>query len=241
MNENSTNGIKTLTSAFACIWVRTIAMFFLVYDDTLCSIYMMTMFRWTRTETVLYNGIIQIIAGFFDILGNLFILKVALKIARIRTVTLFGIVLFIAFYAVSFSWPGLPPIITDLSTDDQYNCTYEWCFSTSRVYLWQYLLAYSFFLLAFPAGYSPTKTLLSKIANLDMKRQGLYQGVGNGMEYFATLVGPVLVTSVYQWKGPRVTWGIAIALLVSTLIVQSVFYKRLGKIEKLVERSGHES
>lgn len=233
--------LKTFAPAFACVWVRTITIFCLVYDDTLGSIFMMTMFRWTRAETVLYNGIIQFLAGFIDSLGHLFIFKVVLKRIHIRTAILFGILSLLMFYVISYSWPGLPPIITEPSSPDQYNCTYAWCFSTGRVSLWQYLLAYLFFLAAFPTGYSPTKNLLSKIANLDMKRQGWYQGFGNSMEYLATLLGPIIVTAVYQSNGPRLTWEIAAALLVSALVVQIALFKRLGKIEEFVAERHCES
>lgn len=210
-------------------------MFCLVYDDTLGTIFMMAMFRWTRSETIFYNGIIQIGAGCVEILGSLFVLKIALKYARIRTVILVGIFLFVAFYVVSFSWPGLPPMINGFSTPDQYNCTYDWCSYTSQVYLWQYLIGYVCLLLAFPVGYAPSQNLLSKISNLNAKHQGLFQGLGTSSEYLATLLGPVVVTTVFELQGPRVVWGIALVLLGSALVVHLVLYKRLGKIEEMVE------
>lgn len=79
--------------------------------------------------------------------------------------------------------------------------------------------------LGFPGVNIAMNTLFSRI--IGPRRQATLQGVQQMFGGVARLTGPLLISNLYHQFGPRLAWLMEMAVLVATVALWAVFYKRM--------------
>ncbi|XP_077983694.1 major facilitator superfamily domain-containing protein 8-like isoform X2 [Glandiceps talaboti] len=210
----------------------------------------MAMYAWTREEAVLYSGIILGVGAILAVV-MFFITKFLSKRYDERNVLLLGVSLLLSgfIFQIPMPWTSdYPPRpeyhvnttnldlnTTDCGADlDGCGCYFDWCTSTHKIYLSQYLVAVTFMSAGYPVSTVMNFTIFSKI--LGPKPQGLYMGFITAAGSLARIFGPIFAGQFYANFGPTWTFcGVASALIV-TLILIAVTYSRLIP---LVDRQRH--
>lgn len=205
----------------------------------------MDMFAWTRTEAVLYNGIILAAIGFQSIFVFLVVKVVSARVGD-RPLMLVGLILIFAGFFVLLPWgnqypkiqwadiqnntmPGVrmvptPPSNTSLEPT---GCpsVQAWCLFTPVIHLAQYITSNILIGVGYPACNVMSYTLYSKI--LGPKPQGVYMGWLTASGSAARTIGPVYVSQVYTILGPRWAFSIICGIVLAAIALLCVMYKRL--------------
>jgi ceroid-lipofuscinosis MFS transporter 7 len=243
-------------AAFASIWIRFAYQFFLMFDGTIASPFSMLMFNWTAEQAVLYNGLIQIGTSAIDLTGNLVMGNIVLRYVEERKTMIVGLGSALAGFLTIYCWPGLEPLLPDanmssLSVATDYStttsfintttiattiassasnstlapCDFAWCATTTRVTFVQYIIGRILLILSVSIGYTPNATIFSK--TIGPRKQGTYQGIFAAAGQGAMTIAPIISTTVYQYAGPRVTYGIAIGVVLSAILMLAASYRRM--------------
>lgn len=113
-----------------------------------------------------------------------------------------------------------------------------WCLYTPVVYMAQFFTAAVLIGMGYPACSVMSYTLYSKI--LGPKPQGVYMGWLTASGSGARIVGPVFISHVYSYLGPRWAFGLVCGIVLLTITLLGVVYKRLiafsvryGRIQEL--------
>lgn len=132
-------------------------------------------------------------------------------------------------------WGTEPPKIAyinqTLSSSDEYTLppgcpsTQEWCFTTPRMTLLQFIIGYGFTTLGYPIGVTLAQTIFSKI--LGPRPQGVWMGMMTGAGSASRVMGPIIVETIYTNFGTYYTWNITGATLVVAMIGILIVDKRL--------------
>ncbi|VDM54741.1 unnamed protein product [Angiostrongylus costaricensis] len=187
--------------------------------------------------TILITGIIQALNGIFSIfIYASFVLKFGdcMSKGRERICTMFGLGLALLYHIATFPFPFGPTLklttkVLPHNVTLKLGCDpreYAWCSSTHYVTFWLYGVLYCTLLAAaFPFVTVSMNTLFSKI--LGPRRQGTMQGIMLMAGSLARVIGPLVVSSLFQLHGPVPVWSIEIGTLSITLLLWSLFYRRL--------------
>ncbi|XP_076446302.1 major facilitator superfamily domain-containing protein 8-like [Babylonia areolata] len=113
---------------------------------------------------------------------------------------------------------------------------FAWCGTVPKIQLWQFLLGTFFIAVGYPMCNAMTYSIYSKV--LGSKPQGLWMGVITASGSLARTLGPVFVSQMYDAQGPRVTFAATCAVLVLTLVVNGVGFRRLVPFDLSPYRGG---
>uniref|UniRef100_A0A8D1ALU5 Major facilitator superfamily domain containing 8 n=1 Tax=Sus scrofa TaxID=9823 RepID=A0A8D1ALU5_PIG len=106
-------------------------------------------------------------------------------------------------------------------------CPFEqaWCLYTPMIHLAQFLIAAVLVGIGYPSCNVMSYTLYSKI--LGPKPQGVYMGWLTASGSAARILGPVFISQVYTAWGPRWAFSLVCGLVLLTITLLGVVYKRL--------------
>lgn len=213
-------------AAFMGVVIRTAIFFCLTSNLSLGAPFSMAMFGWSNAQMIVYDGALSFGAGIINIFGNIFVGNVVLKYAKERTLIPIGLTCLTASYVLNFPFPSEPPLIVFTTVRNvSSTCHYTWCSYTTRIYLWQYVLSYVFFPQAIALAYVPNETLFSKI--LGPMKQGMAHGSFAAGSAFASAVGPIASSALFQLYGPRFSIALGAGVAASSAILVVMVRKRM--------------
>ncbi|GAB1287493.1 Major facilitator superfamily domain-containing protein 8 [Apodemus speciosus] len=224
---------------------------FAVYETILTPL-TMDMYAWTQEQAVLYNGIILVAFGVEAVLVFMGVKLLSKKIGE-RAILLGGFVVVWVGFFILLPWGNQLPkiqwedlhnsstpnttfgeIIIDLWTSPREDhseqptgCPIEqaWCLYTPVIHLAQFLTAAVLVGLGYPACNVMSYTLYSKV--LGPKPQGVYMGWLTTSGSAARILGPVFISHVYTYLGPRWAMSLVCGIVVLTILLIGAVYKRL--------------
>ncbi|XP_019684546.2 major facilitator superfamily domain-containing protein 8 isoform X2 [Felis catus] len=100
-----------------------------------------------------------------------------------------------------------------------------WCFYTPMIHLAQFLTAAMLIGVGYPSCNVTSYTLYSKV--LGPKPQGVYMGWLTASGSAARILGPVFISQVYTSWGPRWAFSLVCGIVVLTIMLLGVVYRRL--------------
>ncbi|CAI4229170.1 unnamed protein product [Auanema sp. JU1783] len=230
-------------SVGVCVVTQFTLMFIITNLETVGSMYAKMMWAWTNEKAVTNIGILQATNGLFSvIIYGLFAYSLGDYVSKNkeRLFTIIGLFLGALFHIVTFPFPwfgGNLPEYRNVTLKNNHTETvgcdrtkYPWCATTHDVNFWVYAVFYGVVLAAcFPIVNISMNTLFSKI--LGSRRQGTMQGVMLMAGSLARTLGPLLVSYLFQKKGPIPLWYTELAALFITMLLWIVFYRRIVPLE----------
>ena len=130
-------------------------------------------------------------------------------------------------------------------------CRYEWCKSVPQLTLIQFYITYVITICSYPFVIVITAAIFSKIlgnrpqvctkitAQLIIRKsfkseffQGFWSGILTTSGSLSRVVGPIVISLVYEKVGIYASTGIVCGLLTIALVITSVAYKRLVPLEE---------
>ncbi|ERE91809.1 major facilitator superfamily domain-containing protein 8 [Cricetulus griseus] len=100
-----------------------------------------------------------------------------------------------------------------------------WCLYTPVIHLAQFLTAAVLVGIGYPACNVMSYTLYSKV--LGPKPQGMYMGWLSASGSAARILGPVFISHVYTYLGPRWAFSLVCGIVVLTISLMGAVYRRL--------------
>ncbi|XP_019377628.1 PREDICTED: major facilitator superfamily domain-containing protein 8 [Gavialis gangeticus] len=224
--------------------------------ETIATPLTMDMYSWPRKEAVFYNGIILGGVGIESIIVFM-VVKIISKKTGERALLHGGLIVVLVGFFILLPWGKKLPniqwqdiknnsipratfseIFTPLwnmqTTQLSFNHTEEptgcpvvqsWCLYTPVIHLSQYIASDILIGLGYPACHVMSYTLYSKI--LGPKPQGVYMGWLTASGSGARILGPVFVSQIYTYFGPRWAFSLICGIVVLSLFLLEVVYKRL--------------
>ncbi|XP_034356079.1 major facilitator superfamily domain-containing protein 8 isoform X3 [Arvicanthis niloticus] len=224
---------------------------FAVYETILTPL-TMDMYAWTQEQAVLYDGIILIAFGVEAVLVFMGVKLLSKKIGE-RAILLGGFMVIWVGFFILLPWGNQFPKIQweDLHNSSTPNATFgeiiidlwnspredhsqqptgcpieqAWCLYTPVIHLAQFLTAAVLVGIGYPACNVMSYTLYSKV--LGPKPQGIYMGWLTTSGSAARILGPVFISHVYTYLGPRWAVSLVCGIVVLTILLIGAVYKRL--------------
>uniref|UniRef100_A0A8D0KYZ5 Major facilitator superfamily domain containing 8 n=1 Tax=Strix occidentalis caurina TaxID=311401 RepID=A0A8D0KYZ5_STROC len=216
----------------------------------------MDMYSWTRKEAVFYNGIILSVVGIESVIVFMVVKMLAKKTGE-RAILHGGLLIVLVGFFILLPWGKKLPNIqwqeiknnsiprttpTEMlmpfwslqamqppsnHTAEPVGCpvTQSWCLNTPVIYLAQYISSDILIGLGYPVCNVMSYTLYSKI--LGPKPQGVYMGWLTASGSGARILGPVFVSQIYTHLGPRWAFSLICGVVVVSLLLLEIVYKRL--------------
>ncbi|CAD5223297.1 unnamed protein product [Bursaphelenchus okinawaensis] len=232
-------GLKTKTSydkfaVFICCLTRIAQSTSMLFLINVGGPYMMTAFGWSSKELLRYNSVMHTGMGVIGILiCTSYITKITQRYLSDRRAIVIGIALKLLFYIITYPYPFLnstiPYEVRDLNgTITTHGCSerFDWCATTPLINEWVYCIGKVLLLgTGFPLTMLNLDVLYSKV--LGNIKQGTMQGIFLCSGEVLTIIGPVILTSIYEVTGPKYIWQMNIITLASILILWIVYYNRM--------------
>ncbi|KAK0427109.1 hypothetical protein QR680_010064 [Steinernema hermaphroditum] len=228
-------------AAFICNFTRFTQQFTFTNVEILGAPYAMTVFAFTKYDTVQYGSLAQSGMGIMGV--SFFVLFIAFKLNkyvkyRIGNITAFGLMLL--FHLATYPWPFLQTKIETYTDNDFLNTTEEivgcntdhfgWCTTTPRVNPWVYYISFMVFVgVGYPLIDLCLHTVYGRV--LGPRRQGTMQGILQVSSAVARIIGPLSISVLYRTLGPKVIWLVEIGVIVVTILLWVIFYKRLVVVQ----------
>ncbi|NWI57740.1 MFSD8 protein, partial [Calyptomena viridis] len=230
-----------------------VILFVFAVFETIATPLTMDMYSWTRKEAVFYNGIILSVIGIESVMVFM-VVKMLSKKTGERAILHGGLMIILIGFFILLPWGKKLPNIQWEETKNNsiprtvptemlvpvwswqevlsnhtepVGCpaTQSWCLTTPMVYLAQYLSSDVLIGLGYPVCNVMSYTLYSKI--LGPKPQGVYMGWLTASGSGARILGPVFVSQVYTRLGPRWAFSLICGVIVASLLLLEIVYKRL--------------
>ncbi|XP_069349794.1 major facilitator superfamily domain-containing protein 8 isoform X6 [Eulemur rufifrons] len=228
-----------------------VVLFIFALFETIITPLTMDMYGWTQEQAVLYDGIILAALGVEAVIILLGVKLLSKKIGE-RAILLGGLIVVWVGFFILLPWGNQFPkiqwedlhnnsipntfgeIIIGLwkSPREDHNerptgCPIEqaWCLYTPVIHLAQFLTSAVLIGIGYPVCNLMSYTLYSKI--LGPKPQGVYMGWLTASGSGARILGPVFISQVYAHWGPRWAFGLVCGMVVFTIALLGVVYKRL--------------
>uniref|UniRef100_A0A914C844 Major facilitator superfamily (MFS) profile domain-containing protein n=1 Tax=Acrobeloides nanus TaxID=290746 RepID=A0A914C844_9BILA len=233
-----------MVASWLCYATRFTQMFIDQNLELINSLFATTMFAYTKAQVVqatalaqaLFNGLSFI--SYMSFIGINFSKYVN---HRILTIAMLGV--FISFHLITFPWPFLPGNIQVYNNIDSQNATTElvgcnidqlsWCSHIAPVNPWLYFGCFVVLIgIAFSNLTVSLSTLFAEI--LGPRRQGTQQGFLQVSGGLGKMIGPLMASYIFTHYGPRVVWYMEILLVSMTILLLSVFYKRMVPLQKKI-------
>uniref|UniRef100_A0A8D0FV38 Major facilitator superfamily domain containing 8 n=1 Tax=Strix occidentalis caurina TaxID=311401 RepID=A0A8D0FV38_STROC len=233
-----------------------VILFVFAVFETIATPLTMDMYSWTRKEAVFYNGIILSVVGIESVIVFMVVKMLAKKTGE-RAILHGGLLIVLVGFFILLPWGKKLPNIqwqeiknnsiprttpTEMlmpfwslqamqppsnHTAEPVGCpvTQSWCLNTPVIYLAQYISSDILIGLGYPVCNVMSYTLYSKI--LGPKPQGVYMGWLTASGSGARILGPVFVSQIYTHLGPRWAFSLICGVVVVSLLLLEIVYKRL--------------
>uniref|UniRef100_A0A8C9JTK3 Major facilitator superfamily domain containing 8 n=1 Tax=Panthera tigris altaica TaxID=74533 RepID=A0A8C9JTK3_PANTA len=229
-----------------------VVLFIFALFETIVTPLTMDMYAWTREQAVLYDGIILAALGVEAILIFMGVKLLSKKIGD-RAILLGGLIVVWVGCFILLPWGNQFPKIQweELHNNSIPNTTFgeiiitlwkspredhnegptgcpieqAWCFYTPMIHLAQFLTAAMLIGVGYPTCNVTSYTLYSKV--LGPKPQGVYMGWLTASGSAARILGPVFISQVYTSWGPRWAFSLVCGIVVLTIMLLGVVYRRL--------------
>uniref|UniRef100_A0A8C3YRS5 Major facilitator superfamily domain containing 8 n=1 Tax=Catagonus wagneri TaxID=51154 RepID=A0A8C3YRS5_9CETA len=229
-----------------------VILFIFALFETIVTPLTMDMYAWTREQAVLYDGLILAALGVEAVIVFMGIKLVSKKIGE-RAILLGGLILVWVGFFILLPWGNQFPKIQweDLHNNSIPNTTFGeiiitlwkspredhdegpigcpieqgWCLYTPVIHLAQFITSAVLVGIGYPSCNVMSYTLYSKI--LGPKPQGVYMGWLTASGSAARILGPVFISQVYTVWGPRWAFSLVCGLVVLTITLLGVVYRRL--------------
>uniref|UniRef100_F7GGG5 Major facilitator superfamily domain containing 8 n=1 Tax=Callithrix jacchus TaxID=9483 RepID=F7GGG5_CALJA len=229
-----------------------VILFIFALFETIVTPLTMDMYAWTQVQAVLYDGIILAALGVEAVVIFLGVKLFSRKIGE-RAILLGGLIVVWVGFFILLPWGNQFPKIQweDLHNNSIPNTTFgeiiiglwkspmedhnerptgcsieeAWCLYTPVIHLAQFLTSVVLIGIGYPVCNLMSYTLYSKI--LGPKPQGVYMGWLTASGSGARILGPVFISQVYAHWGPRWAFCLVCGIVVLTITLLGVVYKRL--------------
>uniref|UniRef100_A0A2K5EVT5 Major facilitator superfamily domain containing 8 n=1 Tax=Aotus nancymaae TaxID=37293 RepID=A0A2K5EVT5_AOTNA len=229
-----------------------VILFIFALFETIITPLTMDMYAWTQEQAVLYDGIILAALGVEAVVILLGVKLLSRKIGE-RAILLGGLIVVWVGFFILLPWGNQFPKIQweDLHNNSIPNTTFGeiiiglwkspmeehnerptgcsieqvWCLYTPVIHLAQFLTSVVLIGIGYPVCNLMSYTLYSKI--LGPKPQGVYMGWLTASGSGARILGPVFISQVYAHWGPRWAFCLVCGIVVLTITLLGVVYKRL--------------
>uniref|UniRef100_A0AC11C435 Major facilitator superfamily domain containing 8 n=1 Tax=Ovis aries TaxID=9940 RepID=A0AC11C435_SHEEP len=229
-----------------------VILFIFALFETIVTPLTMDMYAWTREQAVLYDGIILAALGVEAVIIFMGIKLLSKKTGE-RALLLGGLIIIWVGFFVLLPWGNQFPkiqwedlhnnsipnttfgeiIITlwksprDDHSEEPTGCPVEqaWCLYTPMIHLAQFLISAVLIGIGYPSCNVMSYTLYSKI--LGPNPQGVYMGWLTASGSAARILGPVFISQVYTAWGPRWAFSLVCGMVVLTITLLGVVYRRL--------------
>ncbi|XP_060634935.2 major facilitator superfamily domain-containing protein 8 [Anolis sagrei] len=232
-----------------------VILFVFAVFETIATPLTMDMYSWTRKKAVFVNGIILGALGIESVIVFVAVNSLSKRTGE-RAILYGGLVIILVGFFILLPWGKQLPNIQwedvknnsiprttfsetlalfwTLQTQLPSNNTVEttgcpitqtWCLHTPVIHLGQYITTDILIGLGYPACSVMSYTLYSKI--LGPKPQGIYMGWLTACGSAARILGPVFVSQLYTHLGPRWAFSFICGIIVLSLLLLEVVYKRL--------------
>ncbi|NWI62465.1 MFSD8 protein, partial [Todus mexicanus] len=233
-----------------------VILFVFAVFETIATPLTMDMYSWTRKQAVFYNGIILSVVGIESVIVFM-VVKMLSKKTGERAILHGGLLIVLVGFFILLPWGKKLPNIqwqeiknnsvprtaatemlipfwsfqaTQLPanhTAEPVGCpvSQSWCLNTPMIYLAQYIASDILIGLGYPVCNVMSYTLYSKI--LGPKPQGVYMGWLTASGSGARILGPVFVSQIYTHLGPRWAFSLICGVVVLSLLILEIVYKRL--------------
>ncbi|XP_042540750.1 major facilitator superfamily domain-containing protein 8 isoform X2 [Dipodomys spectabilis] len=229
-----------------------VVLFIFALFETILTPLTMDMYGWTQEQAVLYGGIILAVLGVEAVVIFMGV-KLLSKTIGERAVLLGGLTVVLAGFLILLPWGSQLPKIQweDLHNNSVPNTTFgetiiglwksaserenepptgcpveqAWCLYTPVIHLAQLLTSAGLLGIGYPACNVMSYTLYSKI--IGPRPQGVYMGWLTASGSGARILGPVFISHVYTYLGPRWAFSLVCGIVVLTITLLGVVYKRL--------------
>ncbi|XP_065530529.1 major facilitator superfamily domain-containing protein 8 isoform X2 [Lathamus discolor] len=233
-----------------------VILFVFAVFETIATPLTMDMYSWTRKEAVFYNGIILSMVGIESVIVFMVVKTLSKKTGE-RAILHGGLLIVLVGFFILLPWgkklpniqwqeiknnsiPRTPAtemlmpfwsleatLLPSNHTVEPVGCpvTQSWCLNTPMIYLAQYISSDILIGLGYPVCNVMSYTLYSKI--LGPKPQGVYMGWLTASGSGARILGPVFVSQIYTHLGPRWAFSLICGVVVVSLLLLEIVYKRL--------------
>uniref|UniRef100_A0A8C0CNR4 Major facilitator superfamily domain containing 8 n=1 Tax=Balaenoptera musculus TaxID=9771 RepID=A0A8C0CNR4_BALMU len=229
-----------------------VILFIFALFETIVTPLTMDMYAWTREQAVLYDGIILAALGVEAVIIFMGIKLLSKKVGE-RAILLGGLIVVWVGFFILLPWGHQFPKIQweDLHNNSIPNTTFgeiiitlwkipredhnegptgcpveqAWCLYTPMIHLAQFLTSAVLIGIGYPSCNVMSYTLYSKI--LGPKPQGVYMGWLTASGSAARILGPVFISQVYAAWGPRWAFSLVCGMVVLTITLLGVVYRRL--------------
>ncbi|XP_004855014.1 major facilitator superfamily domain-containing protein 8 isoform X1 [Heterocephalus glaber] len=229
-----------------------VVLFIFALFETILTPLTMDMYAWTQEQAVLYNGIILAALGVEAVIVFTGVKFLSRMIGE-RAVLLGGFLVIWAGFFILLPWGNQFPNIQwkDLHNNSIPNTTFgeiiiglwkssredhnelptgcpieqAWCLYTPVIHMAQFFTSAVFIGMGYPACNVMSYTLYSKL--LGPKPQGIYMGWLTASGSGARILGPVFISHVYSYLGPRWAFSLVCGIVLLTVTLLGVVYKRL--------------
>ncbi|XP_039407023.1 major facilitator superfamily domain-containing protein 8 [Corvus cornix cornix] len=255
LDQNTEGSIDHVAVVALNVLFFVILFVFAVFE-TIATPLTMDMYSWTRKEAVFYNGIILSVIGIESVIVFM-VVKILSKKTGERAILHAGLLIVLIGFFILLPWGKKLPNIqwqeiknnsiprtapTEMlmpfwslqemqlpsnHTGEPVGCpvTQSWCLNTPVIYLAQYLSSDVLIGLGYPVCNVMSYTLYSKV--LGPKPQGVYMGWLTASGSGARILGPVFVSQIYTHLGPRWAFSLICGVVVASLLLLEIVYKRL--------------
>uniref|UniRef100_A0A8C9PYP1 Major facilitator superfamily domain containing 8 n=1 Tax=Spermophilus dauricus TaxID=99837 RepID=A0A8C9PYP1_SPEDA len=229
-----------------------VILFIFALFETILAPLTMDMYAWTQEQAVLYNGIILAALGVEAVVIFMGVKLLSKKIGE-RAILLGGLIVVWVGFFILLPWGSQFPKIQweDLHNNSIPNTTFgeimigfwksareyhterpvgcpveqAWCLYTPVIHLAQFFTSAVLVGIGYPACNVMSYTLYSKI--LGPKPQGVYMGWLTASGSGARILGPVFISHVYTYLGPRWAFSLVCVIILLTITLLGAVYKRL--------------
>nr|XP_028600283.1 major facilitator superfamily domain-containing protein 8 isoform X1 [Podarcis muralis] len=241
-----------------------VVLFVFAVFETIATPLTMDMYSWTRKKAVFINGLILGAVGIESVIVFLAV-KVLSKRTGERAILYGGLVIILVGFFVLLPWGHQLPniqwediknnsiprmtfgeslaslrtlewMLPSSNTTEATGCpmSQSWCLYTPVIYFGQYITTVILLGLGYPACNVMSYTLYSKI--IGPKPQGVYMGWLTASGSAARILGPVFVSQLYTYLGPRWAFSLICGIVLLSLLLLEIVYKRLVAFSVLYQR-----
>ncbi|XP_065490586.1 major facilitator superfamily domain-containing protein 8 isoform X2 [Caloenas nicobarica] len=253
--DQDTEGNVDHVAVVAINFLFFVILFVFAVFETIATPLTMDMYSWTRKQAVFYNGIILSVVGIESVIIFMAVKALSKKTGE-RAILHGGLLIVLVGFFILLPWGKKLPNIqwqeiknnsiprTSIDTlmpfwsleamEPPSNHTVEpvgcpvtqsWCLNTPMIYLAQYISSNILIGLGYPVCNVMSYTIYSKI--LGPKPQGVYMGWLTASGSGARILGPVFVSQIYTHLGPRWAFSLICGVVVVSLLLLEIVYKRL--------------
>ncbi|XP_065490587.1 major facilitator superfamily domain-containing protein 8 isoform X3 [Caloenas nicobarica] len=185
-------------------------------------LFVFAVFETTGERAILHGGLLIVLVGFFILLPwGKKLPNIQWQEIKNNSIPRTSIDTLMPFWSLEAMEPPSNHTVEPVGCP----VTQSWCLNTPMIYLAQYISSNILIGLGYPVCNVMSYTIYSKI--LGPKPQGVYMGWLTASGSGARILGPVFVSQIYTHLGPRWAFSLICGVVVVSLLLLEIVYKRL--------------